>query len=94
MIYGTIVVSIKQMKRGLIIKMGKDKYSYVQGFCHLLHYNGLWCVKYNGTPGHYQKVEMACNCSHDNCYQECQVFNVAPDTIERNQEWRLRDHPL
>ena len=85
MIYGTIIVSIKQTKRGLISEMGKDKYSYVQEFCHLLHYNGLWCVKYNGTPGHYQKVEMACNCSHDNCYQECQVFNVAPDTIERNQ---------
>lgn len=74
--------------------MSQKKYNYIQGFCNLLHYNGLWCVKYVGTTGHYCKVEMACSCARENCHQECQVLDKAPEIIELDQEWRLRDDPL
>lgn len=65
--------------------MSHEKYSYVQGFCNLLHYNGLWCVKYMCTTGHYYKVNMACSCSSENCDKECQVLEKAPDVIDISQ---------
>ena len=38
------------------------KYSYETGMCKATHYNGLWPVKYEGTPGLYKKIEMVCSC--------------------------------
>ena len=29
------------------------KYEYEYGLCKRMHYRGLWCVRYEGVPGHF-----------------------------------------
>lgn len=66
------------------------KYDYQNGFCRLLHYNGLWPVKYNGSSGNYHKAEMACRCGDGQCKHNCQVFDNAKETIAIENEWLLK----
>ena len=44
------------------IKMAEKtvKYEYEYGLCKRMHYRGLWCVRYEGVPGHMEKVGLAC----------------------------------
>ena len=35
------------------------KYEYEYGLCKRMHYRGLWCVRYEGVPGHFEKAGMA-----------------------------------
>ena len=39
-------------------KMGEKtvKYEYEYGLCKRMHYRGLWCVRYEGEPGHFEKL--------------------------------------
>ena len=67
------------------------KYDYPYGFCKKLHYNGLWPVKYEGVPGEYHKVEMACMSSDEECKFECKVLEEARETIPIDEEWLLKD---
>ena len=30
------------------------KYEYEYGLCKRMHYRGLWCVRYEGEPGHFE----------------------------------------
>ena len=39
------------------------KYEYEYGLCKRMHYRGLWCVRYEGVPGHFEKAGMACSCA-------------------------------
>ena len=43
------------------------KYEYEYGLCKRMHYRGLWCVRYEGVPGHFEKAGMACACAVDGC---------------------------
>ena len=43
------------------------KYEYEYGLCKRMHYRGLWCVRYEGEPGHFEKAGMACSCAVDGC---------------------------
>ena len=67
------------------------KYDYPYGFCEKLHYNGLWPVKYEGAPGDYHKVEMACTCGDGECKFGCKVLEVAREIIPVEDEWLLKD---
>ena len=67
------------------------RYEYKPGFCKLLHYNGLWRVEYEGIPGHFKKVKMACVCMKDECDQDCEVFETVADVKNPNMEWHMRD---
>ena len=67
------------------------KYDYPYGFCAKLHYNGLWPVKYEGVPGEYHKVEMACMSSDEECKLGCKVLEEARETIPVDEEWLLKD---
>lgn len=66
-------------------------YEYEQGFCKLLHYNGLWRVEYEGVPGHLKKMRMACSCMKDGCDQDCDVFGKIPEIKEQDAEWHMKD---
>lgn len=67
------------------------KYNYTYGFCTLLHYNGLWPVKYTGNFGCFKKVEMVCTCGDGKCKNGCQVFEDAVEIIPVDKEWLLKD---
>ncbi len=67
------------------------RYGYEPGFCKLLRYNGLWRVEYQGVPGHFQKVKMACTCMKDECDQDCEVFGIIADVKDPDMEWHMRD---
>lgn len=67
------------------------KYDYESGFCRVLHYNGLWPVKYEGTSGHYRKIGMVCTCGDGKCQNDCEVFRNIPDVKSPNMEWLMRD---
>ena len=67
------------------------KYEYEPGMCHLLHYNGLYPVKYEGVPGHYKKIEMACDHGDGKCKEDCEVFKNTPDIKDVDKEWLLKD---
>ena len=67
------------------------KYEYEPGTCHLLHYNGLYPVKYEGVPGYFKKVEMACIFGDGKCNEDCDVFKNTPDIKEADKEWLLKD---
>ena len=49
------------------------KYEYEYGLCKRMHYRGLWCVRYEGVPGHFEKAGMACACAVDGCDKDCAV---------------------
>lgn len=66
------------------------RYEYEPGFCKLLHYNGLWRVEYEGVPGHFKKVRMACICMKDGCDQDCEVFGTVADVKDPGMEWHMR----
>lgn len=66
-------------------------YEYEQGFCKLLHYNGLWRVEYEGVPGHFKKGKMAYSCMRDGCDQDCDVFGEIPEIKEQDTEWHMKD---
>ena len=40
------------------------KYEYEYGLCKRMHYRGLWCVRYEGVPGHFEKAGMALSLIH------------------------------
>ena len=69
------------------------KYEYEYGTCKRMHYRGLWCVRYEGTPGHFKKAGMACSCAADGCDQDCAVLESADETIDPEWEWHMLDHP-
>ena len=50
------------------------KYEYEYGLCKRMHYRGLWCVRYEGVPGHFEKAGMACACAVDGCDKDCAVM--------------------
>lgn len=62
-----------------------------EGFCKALGYQGLWFVKYDLHDGRYCKKEMACGCMKGDCAKDCKVFDVAPEMIPVEDEWRLKD---
>lgn len=72
----------------------EKKYHYQQGFCKLLHLNGLWEVTYIGKHGEYKKDCMSCTCAVDNCKDMCNVIDNAPDIFPVELEWKLKDTPL
>ena len=53
------------------------KYEYEYGLCKRMHYRGLWCVRYEGEPGHFEKAGMACSCAVDGCDKDCAVLESA-----------------
>ena len=67
------------------------RYEYEPGFYKQLHYNDLWKVEYEGAPGHFKKVKMACDCIKDGCDQNCDVFGTVADVKNPNMEWHMRD---
>ena len=67
------------------------KYMYEPGMCKFPHYNGLYPVKYEGTPGHYKKVEMVCDHGDGECKKDCEVFKNTSDIKEADKEWLLKD---
>lgn len=71
-----------------------EKYLYLQGFCQETHYTSLQPVLYREMEGGgYQKVRMACNgtCASCNRMESCDYLASAPDTIEPEKEWKLRN---
>lgn len=66
-------------------------YEYEEGFCNLLHYNGLWRVEYDGVPGHFKKSKMACSCIKDGCDQDCEVLKNIPKIKNPEMEWHMKD---
>lgn len=67
------------------------RYEYEPGFCRQLHYNGLWRVQYEGLPGHFKKVKMACACMKDGCDQDCEVFGTVSEVKDQSMEWHMKD---
>lgn len=61
------------------------KYEYEYGLCKRMHYRGLWCVRYEGVPGHFEKAGMACSCAVDGCDKDCAVMESADAVID--PEW-------
>lgn len=60
------------------------KYEYEYGLCKRMHYRGLWCVRYEGEPGHFEKAGMACSCAVDGCDKDCAVLESADAVIDRS----------
>ena len=58
------------------------KYEYEYGLCKRMHYRGLWCVRYEGVPGHFEKAGMACACAVDGCDKDCAVMESADAVID------------
>ena len=58
------------------------KYEYEYGLCKRMHYRGLWCVRYEGVPGHFEKAGMACSCAVDGCDKDCAVMESADAVID------------
>lgn len=75
------------------IKM--EKYLYVQGFCKETHYMGLQPAAYirEEQEPFYVKSHMACDCAGGECKMSrtCDLLKDAPDVIEPEKEWRLRE---
>ncbi len=71
------------------------KYLYVQGFCRETHYTGLQPVAYvrDEQNNIYTKTRMACVCAGGLCdrKESCDLLGNAPDVIEPEKEWKLRD---
>lgn len=67
------------------------RYEYEQGFCKQLHYNGLWRVQYECTPGHFEKVKMACTCMRNGCDKECDILDNIPKIKDPTMEWHMKD---
>lgn len=67
------------------------RYEYEQGFCNLLHYNGLWRVEYEGIPGHFKKSKMACTCMKDGCDKDCSVLDGVLKIKDPTMEWHMKD---
>lgn len=63
------------------------KYEYEYGLCKRMHYRGLWCVRYEGEPGHFEKAGMACSCAVDGCDKDCAVLESADAVIDPEWEW-------
>ena len=53
------------------------KYEYEYGLCKRMHYRGLWCVRYEGVPGHFEKA----------------VMESADAVIDPEWEWHMLDNP-
>lgn len=76
----------------------QKKIDYVQGFCHTMHYNGLWAMQVirENENELYHKDKMICDailtgrCKDD----KCSVFQNANDIVEEDKEWRLKDKKL
>lgn len=69
------------------------KYEYEYGRCKRMHYRGLWCVRYEGVPGHFEKAGMACACAVDGCDKDCAVMESADAVIDPEWEWHMLDNP-
>ena len=69
------------------------KYEYEYGLCKRMHYRGLWCVRYEGVPGHFEKAGMACSCAVDGCDKDCAVMESADAVIDPEWEWHMLDNP-
>ena len=69
------------------------KYEYEYGLCKRMHYRGLWCVRYEGEPGHFEKAGMACSCAVDGCDKDCAVLESADAVIDPEWEWHMIDTP-
>lgn len=67
------------------------KYEYEYGLCKRMHYRGLWCVRYEGIPGHMEKAGMACACAVDGCDKDCEVMESADQVIDPEWEWHMLD---
>ena len=65
------------------------KYEYEYGLCKRMHYRGLWCVRYEGVPGHFEKAGMACSCAVDGCDKDCAVMESADAVIDPEWEWQV-----
>ena len=84
-----------------VIKVGRGrdmsekivKYEYEYGLCKRMHYRGLWCVRYEGVPGHFEKAGMACSCAVDGCDKDCAVMESADAVIDPEWEWHMLDNP-
>ena len=71
-----------------------EKYLYIQGFCEETHYACLQPVLYEEMQdGAYKKVRMACNgtCASCSRMDGCGHLAAAPDIIEPEKAWKLRD---
>ena len=71
-----------------------EKYLYIQGFCQETHYTSLQPVLYEEVEdGVYRKVRMACNgtCASCSRMETCDYLEAAPDIIEPEKSWRLRE---
>ena len=66
-------------------------YENEEGFCKLLHYNGLWRVEYDGVPGPFRKSKMACSCIKDGCDQDCEILKKIPEIKNPSMEWHMKD---
>ena len=77
------------------VKMSEKtvKYEYEYGLCKRMHYRGLWCVRYEGVPGHFEKAGMACVCAVDGCDKDCAVLETADPVIDPEWEWHMLDKP-
>ena len=69
------------------------KYEYEYGLCKRMNYRGLWCVRYEGEPGHFEKAGMACSCAVDGCDKDCAVLESADAVIDPEWEWHMIDTP-
>lgn len=67
------------------------KYEYEYGLCKRMHYRGMWCVRYEGAPGHFEKAGMACICAVDGCDKDCEVLKTADPVIDPEWEWHMLD---
>lgn len=71
-----------------------EKYLYIQGFCRETHYTSLQPVLYEEEQdGTYRKVRMACSgtCASCSRMENCDYLEAAPDVIEPEKAWRLKD---
>ena len=69
------------------------KYEYEYGLCKRMHYRGLWCVRYEGVPGHFEKAGMACSCAVDGCDRIVQLWKVRMPLLIRSGSgicWTIR----
>ena len=69
------------------------KYEYEYGLCKRMHYRGLWCVRYEGVPGHFEKAGMACSCAVMAVIRIVQLWKVRMPLLIRSGSgicWTIR----
>ncbi len=69
------------------------KYEYEYGLCKRMHYRGLWCVRYEGEPGHFEKAGMACSARWTDAIKTVQFWKSADAVIDPEWEWHMIDTP-